>query len=64
MLLDIFELLSEYEIYCDGHPTAIKWKVLKPEFRDTNLTKKVNWPLALNELKNHGWGKFERIADE
>ena len=64
MLLDVFELLTEPEIYRAGHLTAIKRKVLKPEFRDINLTKQANWPLVLKELENLGWGKFEKISDE
>jgi len=64
MLLDLFESLSEIEIYRVGSTTALKRKVLKPEFRDINLTNKRNWPLVLNELQNLGWGKFERIEDE
>ena len=64
MLLDLFESLSEIEIYRAGSTTALKRKVLKPEFRDINLTHKGNWPLVLNELQNLGWGHFERIEDE
>ena len=64
MLLDLFESLTEYETYRAGSMTAIKRKVLKPEFRDLNLTKKANWPLVLKELENLGWGKFERVEDE
>jgi hypothetical protein len=40
MLLDLFESLSEVEIYRAGSTTALKRKVLKPEFRDINLTNK------------------------
>jgi hypothetical protein len=64
MLLDIFELLTESQIYRAGQLTAMKRKVLKPEFRDINLTKLVNWPLVLNELENLGWGIFEKVEDE
>ena len=64
MLLDRFESLSELEIYRAGSTTALKRKVLKPEFRDINLTNKGNWPLVLNELQNMGWGNFVRIEDE
>jgi hypothetical protein len=64
MLLDLFESLSEVETYRAGSMTALKRKVLKPEFRDINLTHKGNWPLILNELQNLGWGTFERIEDE
>jgi len=64
MLLDIFESLSETEIYRAGSTTALKRKILKPEFRDINLTNKRNWPLVLNELQNLGWGKFELIENE
>jgi hypothetical protein len=64
MLLDLFESLTEVEIYRIGSTTALKRKVLKPEFRDINLTNKGNWPLVLNELQNLGWGTFERIEDE
>jgi hypothetical protein len=64
MLLDLFESLSELEIYRAGSTTALKRKVIKPEFRDINLTQKGNWPLVLNELHNLGWGNFERVEDE
>jgi hypothetical protein len=64
MLLDLFESLSEEEIYRVGSTTALKRKVLKPEFRDINLTHKGNWPLVLNELQNLGWGNFARVEDE
>lgn len=64
MLLDLFESLTEHEIYRVGSMTALKRKVLKPEFRDINLTKKANWPLVLNELQNLGWGTFEKVEDE
>ena len=64
MLLDLFESLTEFEIYRVGSMTALKRKVLKPEFRDINLTKKANWPLVLNELQNLGWGNFEKVEDE
>ncbi|MCW4049173.1 MAG: hypothetical protein NWE89_05485 [Candidatus Bathyarchaeota archaeon] len=64
MLLDIFESLTENETYRVGSTTALKRKVLKPEFRDLNLTQKANWPLVLKELENLGWGVFEKIEDE
>lgn len=64
MLLDLFESLTEADIYRAGSSTALKRKVLKQEFRDINLTQKGNWPLVLNELQNLGWGKFERVEDE
>ena len=64
MLLDLFESLTEFETYRAGSMTALKRKVLKPEFRDINLTKKANWPLVLNELQNLGWGNFEKVEDE
>lgn len=64
MLLDLFESLSEVEIYRAGSSTALKRKVLKQEFRDINLTQKGNWPLVLIELQNLGWGTFERVEDE
>jgi len=64
MLLDLFESLTENEIYRAGSMTALKRKVLNPEFRDINLTKKANWSLVLNELQNLGWGTFEKVEDE
>ncbi|MCK5671688.1 hypothetical protein KAI10_09915 [Candidatus Bathyarchaeota archaeon] len=64
MLLDLFESLSEVENYRAGSSTALKRKVLKPEFRDINLTQKANWPLVLNELQKMGWGTFQRVEDE
>jgi len=64
MLLDIFELLTEPEIYRAGQLTAMKRKVLKPEFRDINLTRKGNWSIVLKELQNLGWGSFEKVDNE
>jgi hypothetical protein len=64
MLLDIFELLSEPEIYRAGQLTALKRKVLKPEFRDIDLTKRANWSIVLKELENLGWGVFSRVGKE
>ena len=64
MLLDLFESLTEEEIYRVGSSTALKRKVLKPEFRDINLTNRGNWTLVLNELQNLGWGTFELVQDE
>jgi hypothetical protein len=64
MLLDIFELLTEFETYRAGQLTALKRKVLKPEFRDINLTKRGNWPIVLKELENLGWGVFSRVDNE
>lgn len=64
MLLDVFELLTEPETYRAGQLTAMKRKVLKPEFRDINLTREGNWPIVLKELQNMGWGNFEKIGNE
>jgi len=64
MLLDLFEFMSDFEIYRIGSTTALKRKILKPEFRDINLTNKRNWPIVFNELHNLGWGNFECIDDE
>lgn len=64
MLLDIFELLTEHETYRAGTLTAMKRKVLKPEFRDINLTKQANWMIVLKELQNLGWGVFTKTDNE
>jgi hypothetical protein len=64
MLLDIFELLTEHETYRAGTLTAMKRKVLKPEFRDIDLTKQANWMIVLRELENLGWGVFTKTENE
>jgi hypothetical protein len=64
MLLDIFELLTEHETYRAGTLTALKRKVLKPEFRDINLTEPRNWMIVLKELENLGWGIFTKKDNE
>jgi len=64
MLLDVFELLTEFEIYRAGSMTALKRKVLKPEFRDIDLTKQRNWLIVLKELENFGWGTFSKVGNE
>ena len=57
-------ILMEDEIYRAGHLTALKRKVMKPEYRDINLTKKKNWLIVLRELENLGWGIFTRDENE
>jgi len=64
MLLDVFELLTEFEIYRAGSMTALKRKVMKPEFRDIDLTKPRNWMIVLKELENFGWGNFSKVGNE
>ena len=64
MLLDVFELLTENETYRAGHVTALKRKVMKPEYRDIDLTKKSNWLIVLKEMENLGWGVFTRENNE
>jgi hypothetical protein len=64
MLLDIFELLTAVETYRAGNLTALKRKVLKPEYRDIDLTKQRNWPIVLKELENLGWGVFTKVGNE
>ncbi|UCH57619.1 MAG: hypothetical protein JSV18_01485 [Candidatus Bathyarchaeota archaeon] len=64
MLLDVFELLTEPQIYRAGNLTALKRKVLKPEFRDIDMTRPDNWMIVLKELENYGWGRFSKIGDE
>ena len=64
MLLDIFELLTEFELYRAGSMTALKRKILKPEFKDIDLTKPSNWLIVLKELENFGWGTFSRVENE
>jgi hypothetical protein len=64
MLLDIFELLTGDEIYRAGGLTALKRKVMKPEFRDIDLTKQRNWLIVLKELEKLGWGVFSIVGKE
>ncbi|HUS79584.1 MAG TPA: hypothetical protein VM050_13090 [Patescibacteria group bacterium] len=64
MLLDIFELLTEFETFRAGQVTALKRKVMKPEYRDIDLTKQRNWPIVLKELENLGWGVFSKVEKE
>jgi len=44
--------------------TAMKRKVLKPEFRDIDISRKSNWMIVLKELENLGWGVFSMIGNE
>lgn len=64
MLLDIFELLTDNETYRAGQLTAMKRKVMKPEYRDINFQKQANWLIVLKELENFGWGKFSKVNNE
>jgi len=64
MFWDIFETMTEEEIYNVGRISALKRKVLKPALRDVDLTKPTNWGIVLKELQNLGWGKFTRVNNE
>ena len=64
VLLGIFEFLTESEIYRLGHMTALKRKVLTPEFRDIDLVNKDNWMIVLKGLENLGWGVFSVVGNE
>lgn len=64
MLLDLLESLTEFEMYRAGSLTALKRKIMKPEFRAIDLTKPSNWMIILRELEIFGWGTFTRIENE
>ena len=64
MFLDIFETMTEEEIYNVGRISALKRKVMKPDLRDVDLTKPTNWGIVLKELQNLGWGTFTRTRNE
>ena len=64
MFLDIFEEMTEEEIYSVGRISALKRKVMKQELRDVNLTKPSNWDIVLKELQNLGWAKFTKVKNE
>ena len=42
----------------------MKRKVMKPEFRDIDLTKQRNWLIVLKELEKLGWGVFSVVGNE
>lgn len=64
MLLDLLEPLTEFETYRAGSLTALKRRIMRPEFREVDLTKPSNWMIILKELENFGWGTFTRIENE
>ena len=64
MFFDIFEAMTEEQIYNVGRISALKRKVLKPDLRDVDLAKPSNWGIVLKELQNLGWGKFTRVKTE
>ena len=64
MFLDIFEVMTEEQIYNVGRLSALKRKVMKPDLRGVDLTKPSNWGIVLKELQNLGWGKFTRVENE
>ncbi len=64
MLLDLLEPLTEFEMYRTGSLTALKRRVMKPEFREIDLTRPSNWMIILKELENFGWGSFTRVENE
>lgn len=64
MLLDLLESLTEFEMYRAGSLTALKRRIMKPEFREIDLTKPSNWMIILKELESFGWGTFTRVDNE
>lgn len=64
MFLDIFETMTENQIYNVGRISALKRKVMKQGLREVDLTNRNNWDIVLKELQNLGWGKFSRTMNE
>jgi len=64
LLHDIFNSLTETQLYEVARISALKRKILKPFDPALDLTEPKNWGVILNELQNFGWGKFTRDGEE
>jgi len=63
-LPDIYRIGDSRIILMDRGMLLDTFEVLKPEFRDIDLTKPANWMIVLKELENFGWGKFSKVENE
>lgn len=64
MLHDIFNAMTETQLYDVAKISAVKRKILKPFDPELDLLDPENWDVILNELENFGWGKFTRKGEE
>ena len=64
MVNDVFNTMTESQIYDAARITALKRRILNPFDPDLDLTEQRNWGVVLNELQNFGWGKFTLDEEE
>lgn len=64
LLHDIFNAMSETQLYDVARVSALKRRILKPFDPELDLLEALNWDVILNELEDFGWGKFTRKGDE
>jgi hypothetical protein len=64
VLNDFMQKLSSKELKRIARLTAIRKRLMNPDFKDYDPSNPENWDLILNDLEAMGWGSFKRIGDE
>ncbi len=63
-LLEIFQLLSDPELFALGRKLGIRKKTENPIYAELDTRLIDNWPIVLKDLEILGWGKFELFKNE
>jgi hypothetical protein len=64
ILNDFMQKLSSKELKRIARLTAIRKRLMNPDFKDYDPSNPESWDLILNELEAMGWGSFKHIDDE
>jgi len=64
VLKDVFQAMTDQEMYNAGKMGAFKRKLTNPLLQNVDLSSAENWPLILREMELMGWGKFTKVRSE
>ena len=63
-LKDVFQAMTDEEMYNVAKMAAFKRKLTSPMLQNVDLSNPDNWPLILREMELMGWGKFTKVRSE
>jgi len=63
-LKDVFQSITDEEMYNAARVSAFKRKLTSPMLQNIDLSNPDNWPLILREMELMGWGKFTKVRSE
>jgi len=63
-LSEVFQLLSDAELFGLGRKLGLRKKDENPIYTELDTRLVENWPIVLRDLEILGWGKFELFGNE